>query len=47
MDFEKFVLEGVIPAGTSPDIYRGSVLVESDANIAIPVWIHVQAGGGG
>jgi hypothetical protein len=45
MDFEKFVIEGTIPAGAVPDIYRGRVLVQSDADIAIPVWIAVQPGG--
>lgn len=42
MDFEKFVLKGTIPPGTTPDIYHGSVLVDSETSISIPVWIVVQ-----
>jgi hypothetical protein len=42
MDFEKFVLKGTIPPGTVPDIYHGSVLVDSETSISIPVWIVVQ-----
>jgi hypothetical protein len=47
MDFEKFVIEGTIPAGTRPGTYRGHVLVASDTNIVIPVSITVQAGPSG
>ena len=42
MDFEKFVLEGVIPGDAAPDVYSGCVLVASDAGMRIPVWLVVQ-----
>jgi hypothetical protein len=47
MDFEKFVLEGVVPAGATPDVYRGSVLVASDVDMSIPVLLVVRPGGSG
>lgn len=42
LDFEKFVLIGTISPDAAPDTYQGSVLVESDASMSIPVWIVVQ-----
>jgi hypothetical protein len=42
MDFEKFVLDGVIPGDAAPDVYSGNVLVASDAGMRIPVWLVVQ-----
>lgn len=42
MDFEKFVLEGTLPATTAPDIYRGWVVVHSDDELRIPVWLVVS-----
>lgn len=41
MDFEKFVLEGVLPPQTPPDVYRGWVIVGSDTELRIPVWLAV------
>jgi hypothetical protein len=43
MDFEKFVLEGAVPADAPPDIYRGFVVVASDGELRIPVWLAVTA----
>jgi hypothetical protein len=43
MDFEKFVLEGALPADAPPDIYRGAILVASDGELRIPVWLAVTA----
>lgn len=37
MDFDKFVLEGALPPKTPPDVYRGWVIVASDAELRIPV----------
>lgn len=42
MDFEKFVLEGTLPANTTPDAYRGWVVVHSDDELRIPVWLVVS-----
>jgi hypothetical protein len=43
MDFEKFILEGAVPADAPPDIYRGAILVASDGELRIPVWLAVTA----
>ena len=43
MDFEKFVLKGVIPAGIPPDIYHGRILVVSEQAIEIPVKLLVTS----
>jgi hypothetical protein len=43
MDFEKFVLEGALPADAPPDIYRGAILVASDGDLRIPIWLAVTA----
>jgi hypothetical protein len=43
MDFEKFVLEGTIPADAVPDTYRGAVVVASDDVIRIPIWLAIDA----
>ncbi|MEO8325919.1 MAG: hypothetical protein ABI618_08725 [Nitrospirota bacterium] len=43
MDFEKFVLKGVIPAGLPPDIYHGRILVVSEQAIEIPVKLLVTS----
>lgn len=43
MDFEKFVLEGAVPADAPPDIYRGYVAVASDNELRIPVWLAITA----
>jgi len=37
VDFEKFVLQGVLPGTIVPDVYRGVVIVASDKDLAIPV----------
>lgn len=37
VDFEKFVLKGVVPATAPPDVYRGVVVVRSDKDLFIPV----------
>lgn len=37
VDFEKFVLKGVVPETTPPDVYRGVVVVHSDKDLFIPV----------
>lgn len=37
VDFEKFVLKGVVPDTTPPDVYRGVVVVHSDKDLFIPV----------
>lgn len=37
VDFEKFVLEGAVPADVPPDVYRGVVVVHSDKDLFIPV----------
>ncbi len=43
MDFEKFVLRGVIPETMPPDTYHGGIAVESGATMRIPVWLVVEA----
>ncbi|MGH7107459.1 MAG: hypothetical protein ACREF0_09550 [Acetobacteraceae bacterium] len=42
MDFEKFVLEGTIPADVVPDRYRGSVVVLGEGPMRIPVLLVVE-----
>lgn len=42
MDFEKFVLEGQIPADIVPDRYRGSVMVLGEGPMRIPVLLAVE-----
>jgi hypothetical protein len=37
VDFEKFVLKGVVPETIPPDVYRGVVVVRSDKDVFIPV----------
>jgi hypothetical protein len=37
VDFEKFVLEGPVPADLPPDVYRGVVVVRSDKDLFIPI----------
>jgi hypothetical protein len=37
VDFEKFVLKGVVPETAPPDVYRGVVVVRSDKDLFIPV----------
>jgi hypothetical protein len=37
VDFEKFFLNGTVPAGVAPDVYRGWVVVLSDTELKIPV----------
>ena len=34
---QKFVLKGVVPETTPPDVYRGVVVVRSDKDLFIPV----------
>jgi hypothetical protein len=43
VDFEKFVLQGAIPAGAQPDFYRGAVTVASDSELKIPVVLVVTS----
>jgi len=43
MDFEKFVLEGVLPPKAPADVYRGWVVVASDTELRIPVWLVVSS----
>ncbi len=45
MDFEKFLLEGMIPDALPPDLYRGSVVVLGEGTIRIPVLLSVEASG--
>jgi hypothetical protein len=42
MDFEKFVLEGVLPQNVQPDVYHGCVIVSSDTELRIPVSLVVS-----
>jgi hypothetical protein len=42
VDFEKFVLQGAIPAGVQSDVYRGAVTVASDSELNIPVVLVVM-----
>jgi hypothetical protein len=43
MDFEKFVLDGTVPAKTPPDVYRGWIIVSSDTEMRIPAWLSVSS----
>jgi hypothetical protein len=42
LDFEKFVLEGEIPATVPSDVYHGTVVVSSGQAFSIPVRLVVQ-----
>jgi hypothetical protein len=42
LDFEKFVLEGDIPANVPSDVYHGTVVVSSGQAFSIPVRLVVQ-----
>jgi hypothetical protein len=42
VDFEKFVLQGSVPADAAPDIYRGAVVVDSGNAFRIPVVLVVM-----
>jgi hypothetical protein len=42
VDFEKFVLQGAVPAGVQSDVYRGAVTVASDSELKIPVVLVVM-----
>lgn len=42
LDFEKFVLEGAIPADVPSDVYHGAVVVSSGQAFSIPVRLVVQ-----
>jgi hypothetical protein len=42
-DFEKFVLEGTIPADAPSDVYHGAVVVSTGQELSIPVRVVVQA----
>jgi len=42
VDFEKFVLQGSVPAETPPDVYRGAVIVMSGNELRIPVVLVVM-----
>jgi hypothetical protein len=42
LDFEKFVLEGAMPANVPSDVYHGAVVVSSGQAFAIPVRLVVQ-----
>ncbi len=42
MDFEKFVLQGTIPAQAPEDSYNGWILVEGDEELRIPVVLVVS-----
>ena len=37
VDFEKFVMKGIVPETLPPDVYRGVVVVHSDKDLFIPV----------
>jgi len=43
VDFEKFVLQGTVPAEMPPDIYLGWILVSSDDELRIPVRLVVSS----
>lgn len=43
MDFEKFVLHGSIPETMPPDLYHGSIAVNADAAMRIPVLLVVES----
>jgi hypothetical protein len=42
VDFEKFILQGSVPADVPPDVYRGAVTVESGNELKIPVVLVVM-----
>ena len=42
VDFEKFILEGPVPADAPPDVYRGIVTVVSGNELKIPVVLVVM-----
>lgn len=42
VDFEKFILQGSVPADVPPDVYRGAVTVESGTELKIPVVLVVM-----
>jgi len=42
VDFDKFILQGPVPADTLPDVYRGAVTVASDNELKIPVVLVVM-----
>ena len=42
VDFEKFILEGPVPADAPPDVYRGTVTVVSGSELKIPVVLVVM-----
>ena len=42
MDFDKFVLQGTVPAGLPPDAYRGQIIVSSGSEFPIPVRLVVM-----
>ncbi len=42
VDFEKFILEGPVPADAPPDVYRGTVTVVSGNELKIPVVLVVM-----
>jgi hypothetical protein len=42
VDFEKFILQGSVPADAPPDVYRGAVTVESGTELRIPVVLVVM-----
>jgi hypothetical protein len=42
VDFEKFALQGAIPADVQSDVYRGAVTVASDSELRIPVVLVVM-----
>jgi hypothetical protein len=42
VDFEKFILQGSVPANAPPDVYRGAVSVASENELKIPVVLVVM-----
>lgn len=42
VDFEKFVLQGLVAADVPPDVYRGAVVVDSGSAFRIPVVLVVM-----
>ena len=42
VDFDKFILQGPVPADTLPDVYRGAVTVASENELKIPVVLVVM-----
>jgi F0F1-type ATP synthase membrane subunit c/vacuolar-type H+-ATPase subunit K len=43
MDFEKFVLRGTIPESTPPDLYHGSIAVDAETVMRIPVLLVIES----